>query len=164
MSIVSTSFPTVNGRLNTYTMWRLRGGSSTLTCEGSALFCASSRTSTYLKLRQPLWIAVENAREPQLLELLLQTRGQAGVHGTSTRQDDCLEQTASDIDVGRLDGVEERLGNTRLFAVNKVRLEQTLRGLEALRSHADDAAIGKGVGLDQNCGLLVEALVEFEIV
>lgn len=45
------------------------------------------------------------------------------------------------IDVGSLDGVEEELGHAHALHVDEVRLEQSLRGLEALSSHLDHTAV-----------------------
>ena len=45
-----------------------------------------------------------------------------------------------------------------------MRLEKTLRSLEAFRADADDAAVREGIRLDKNCGVLAESLVQLEIV
>ena len=47
------------------------------------------------------------------------------------------------IDISGLDAVEEHLGHTVTFDVNKSWLEESLGGLETLATDLDDAAIGK---------------------
>jgi hypothetical protein len=63
-----------------------------------------------------------------------------------------------------LDGVEEEFGDTGLFDVDEMRLEQTFGCFEAFRADADDATVGQSVGFDQNGGVFAELLVEGEVV
>jgi hypothetical protein len=115
--------------------------------------------NAHLELAEALWVPAQDAREPQLLELLLETRRQAGVHAATTREHDGLEEGRAHVNVGGLDGVEEELGNTGLLDVDEMGLEEALCGFEALAADADDAAIGEGIALDQDSGFLRELLV-----
>lgn len=112
-----------------------------------------------LELAEALWVPAQDAREPQLLELLLEARRQAGVHAATARKHDSLEERGAHVNVGGLDGVEEELGDTGLLDVDEMRLEETLGGFETLAADADDAAVGEGVALYQNGGFLGEFLV-----
>lgn len=113
---------------------------------------------------ESLRVSMQYAGEPQLLELLLQTRGQTGVHAASSTEHDGLVETGAHVDVGTLDGVEQQLGDTWLVDVDQVRLEETLGSLEPLAAHADDTAVGEGVGLDEDRRVFRELLVQFQIV
>ena len=118
----------------------------------------------HLELAQPLRVPLQRPREPQLLELLLEPRGQSRVHAASAGEDNGLEQGGADVDVGRLDRVEEELAEAGGLAVDEVRLEQALGGLEALAAHADDAPVGQGVVLDEHRRVLTEVLVQLQVV
>ena len=107
---------------------------------------------------------MEDSRQPQLLQLLLQSRRQTRVHAATTAQHDSLVQTGAHIDIGALDGVEEQFGDTGLVDVDQMRLEETLGGLEALATDADDATVGEGVGFHQDGGVLGELLVQLQVV
>lgn len=56
---------------------------------------------------QPRWIAVEDTGEVQLLHLLLETAGQAGVHARSAGENDVFVELGADVERGCLDGLEE---------------------------------------------------------
>jgi hypothetical protein len=99
-----------------------------------------------------------------LLEFLLQSRGQTRVHAATTTEHNSLVQTRSDIDIGALDSVEEQFSHTGLINIHQMGLEETLGGLESLTADTDDTAVGKGVGLDQNSGILGQLLVQLKVV
>ncbi len=61
-------------------------------------------------------------------------------------------------------GVEQELRDPRLLHIDEVRLEQAFRRFEPLATHAYDASIRKCVGLNENCGVFAEPLVEREVV
>ena len=63
-----------------------------------------------------------------------------------------------------MNGVEKEFGDTGLFDIDEMGLEKTLGSFETFRADADDTAIGKGVGFDENGGVFAELLVEGEIV
>lgn len=117
-----------------------------------------------LELAQAGRVAVEDARQPELLDLLLEPGREAGVHAAAAREDDGLEEGGAHVDVGGLDGLEQELGDAGLLAVDEVGLEEALGGLEPLAPHADDAAVGQRVALDQHCRVLAKALVQFQVV
>jgi hypothetical protein len=131
------------------TMCLLLGGSSILTLN----FCFSRqwlepqnpKINTYA---QSLGVSLQDSGKPKLLEFLFQSAGKTRVHAATARQNNGLVQTRSDIDIGGLDGVEEEFGDTGLFDVDEVGLEQTLGGFEAFGADADDAAIRESVGFD----------------
>lgn len=110
--------------------------------------------NAHLKLAEALWVPAQDARKPQLLELLLEARRQSGVHAATAGKDDGLEEGGAHINIGGLDGVEEELGDTGLLDVDEMGLEEALCGLEALAADADYAAVGESVALDQDGGLL----------
>ena len=118
----------------------------------------------YLELPQPFRIPLQHPRQPQLFQLLLQPRRQPGIHRRPPREDDGFVQAAPHVDVGGLDGVEEELGDAGLFDVDEVWLEEAFRGLEAFAPHADDAAVGEGVGFDEHGGVFRQPLVEVQVV
>ena len=149
------------------TMCLLLGGSSILTLN-FCLFLLVSTVTVFQTWRsthaQSLGVSLQDSGQPELLEFLFQSAGKTRVHAATTRQDNGLVQTRSDIDVGGLDGVEEEFGDTRLFDVDKVRLEQTFGGFEAFGTDANDATVGEGVRFDQNGRVFAELLVEGEVV
>lgn len=118
----------------------------------------------YLELAESLGVALQRPRQPQLLQLLLQTRRQAGVHAAAAREDDRLEQGRADIHIGRLDRVEQELAQTRGLAVNQMWLEKTLGRLESFTAHADHTSVRQRVVLHQHSRVLAQTLVELEIV
>lgn len=63
-----------------------------------------------------------------------------------------------------MDGIEQELCNARLFDVDEVRLEQTLRRLEPLATHSDHAAVRQSVAFHKNSGVFAEPLVELQVV
>jgi hypothetical protein len=63
-----------------------------------------------------------------------------------------------------LNGVEKQLSHTGLININQVGLEEALGGLESLTADTNDTAVGKGVRLDQDGGILGQLLVQLEIV
>ena len=117
-----------------------------------------------LELAQPFRVAVEHPREPQLLQLLLQTGGKTRVHAAAARQNNGLEERGPDVDVGRLDRVEQKLAQAGLLAVDEVRLEEALRRFEAFASDANDATVGEGVAFYKNRRVLAQPLVELKVV
>lgn len=56
------------------------------------------------------------------------------------------------------------LGVTRLFDVEEMGLEETLRGLETFLSDFDDSAVREGIILDEDGCFFGEFIVEFEVV
>lgn len=124
------------------------------------MFCGEQKRRTHV---EALGVAAEDAREVQLLHLLLEARREARVHGRAAGEDDVLVQVATDVDGRGLDRLEEELcgcmrvsaegsvdssrvartGDTGLLDVDEVRLEHALGRLEALRADLDDAAVGK---------------------
>lgn len=58
----------------------------------------------YLQSRD---IVLEDFAEVELFDFLFKTRGETRVHGRSARQDDILVEFGTDIDISRLDAVEE---------------------------------------------------------
>lgn len=63
-----------------------------------------------------------------------------------------------------MNGVEEELGDTRLFDIDEVRLEQTFGSFEAFGTNANDATVREGVGLDKNSSVFAELLIESEVI
>ena len=116
---------------------------------------------TYVK---SLGVTAQNLCKPQLLELLLQATWQARIHATATTENDGLVQTAPDVYIRRLNGVKQEFGNTRLLNIDEVRLEKTLRRLEALAANTNDTAIGQCVRLDQDGCVFTETLIQLKIV
>ena len=119
---------------------------------------------SHLELAEPLGVPTQHARQPQLLELLLQPRRQTGVHAASTREHDGLVERGSDVDVGRLDRVEQELGDAGLLAVDEVGLEEALGRLEPLAADPDHPPVGECVAFNQHGRVLAQALVELEVV
>lgn len=120
--------------------------------------------NAHLEFAEALRVPAQDAREPQLLKLLLEARRQAGVHAAAAREHDGLEEGGAHVDVGGLDGVEEELGNAGLLDVNEMGLEEALGGLKALAADADDAAVGEGIALDQDSSFLGQFLVQLQVV
>ena len=88
-----------------------------------------SKGGMYIETRR---VAIENAREVQLLHLFFKAAREAGVHARATGQDNVLVQLGADVDRRRLDRLEEHLCDARLLDVDQVRLEHTLGSFEAL--------------------------------
>ena len=115
---------------------------------------------TYVK---SLRVTTQNLCKPQLLELLLQATWQTRIHAAATTENDCLVQTAPNIHIRRLNGVEQEFGNTRLLNIDQVRLEETLRRLEALAANTNDTAIGQRVRFDQDGCVFTKTLIQFKM-
>ena len=64
------------------------------------------RGRTYVESRR---VAAEDAREVELLHLLLEPARQAGVHARPAREHDVLVELSADIDRGILDRLEQHL-------------------------------------------------------
>ena len=60
--------------------------------------------NTHVQTRR---VAVQDAREVELLHLLLKAAGETGVHAGATGEDDMLVELGADVDGGVLDGLEE---------------------------------------------------------
>lgn len=117
-----------------------------------------------LKLVEPFRIATKYLCEPELLELLLETRRESRIHAASAREDNCLEQRGTHVDISRLDGIEQKFRNARLFDINKMWLEEALRRLETLAANTDDSTIRQGIAFYQDSGFLAKALVKLEVI
>ena len=79
-------------------------------------------------------------------DLLVETLGNALVHGGTTGENDVSVEILMDIDIALHDGVEESLVNAiKLHAVH-IWFEEELWAAEALVADSDDDAIWKGVG------------------
>ena len=86
-------------------------------------------------------VSLEHPLEVELLDLPLQATGQTRQHGGAAGQHDVLVQVSADVDVSRLDRVEEQLCGPDAVHVDEVRLEEGLWSLEALPTHLDDTAV-----------------------
>jgi len=117
-----------------------------------------------LELGEELLLALEDTLEVELLDLLLETRGQTREHGGTTREHDVLIELRAKIDISLLDAVKELISHTHSINIDEVRLEEDLRGEVTLLTHADDTAIRDGVGVDEGGGLSGELLLDPEII
>jgi hypothetical protein len=101
-------------------------------------------------------VVAEDAGEVELLDLLLEAGGKAGVHARPAGKDDVLVEFTPRVDRCGLDqpsalseeaertdlnGLQEHFSHARLLDVDEVRLEHALGRLEALRADFDDAAV-----------------------
>ena len=84
---------------------------------------------------------LKHSLQMQLLELPLQSGGQARVHGGAPRQHDVLVQLGPDVDVAALDGVEQQLGNALALHIDEVGLEKSLWGLKPLPTNLSNNQI-----------------------
>jgi len=119
---------------------------------------------TALEPGKELLAALEDTLEVKLLELLLETRGKTREHGGTTRKNDVLIELGTKIDISLLDTVEELISHTKSINIDKVRLEEHLRGEITLLTHADDTAIRDGEGVDKSGGLSGELFLDLEII
>lgn len=92
---------------------------------------------------EALDVAPEDLSQVQLLDLLLQTTWQTGVHGRASREDNVLVQVRAGIERSRLDSLEQKLGHTWAFNIHQVGLEHALGRLESFRANLDDTTVGK---------------------
>ena len=113
---------------------------------------------------QSLGIALEHLSQPQLLELLLESTGQARIHAAASAEHDGLVQATPHIHLRCLDGVEQELRHARLLDVDQMRLEQAFRRLESFATHADDSSVRQGVTLHEDGGVFAEPLIQLEVV
>lgn len=88
-------------------------------------------------------VAVENAGEVELLHLLLEPAGEAGVHARAAGEDDVFVELGADVDGCGLDGLEEHLCDAGLLDVDEVRLEHAFGGFEPLGSDFDYTPVRK---------------------
>jgi hypothetical protein len=112
-----------------------------------------------LELVQPLWITTQHLRQPQLLQFFLQSRWQAGVHATPSRENDRFIKRRADVNVSGLNCVEEELGDARLFHIDKMGLEETFRGFETLATNSDHTTIWQSVAFYQNSCIFAQPLI-----
>ncbi len=77
-------------------------------------------------------ISLEDSLQVELGDLSLESAGEARVHGGAAREHNVLVELRPDVHVGRLDRVEEQLGDAHTLAVGQVRLKEDLWRLEAL--------------------------------
>jgi hypothetical protein len=91
---------------------------------------------TYIETRR---VAIEHAREVQLLHFFFEAAREAGVHAQSAREHDVLLQLRADVDRRTLD----RLESAQLLDIDWVWLGQALGRLELFRADLDRSAIGK---------------------
>lgn len=75
-----------------------------------------------------------------------------------------LVQLGPHVNVPGLDGGEDQLRHALPLLVDEVWLEQGLTGLEPLPHDLDDPAVGQGVLLHQEGGLLHELLLRVDVV
>ena len=111
-----------------------------------------------------LLVALAHEVTVELPDLLLEARGQPGVHGRAAREDNVLVQVGPCAHVARLDAIEDELREALALDVDHRRLEERLGRLEALRAHLEDATIRKGEGLDDGRRLEREFLLEREVI
>jgi len=117
-----------------------------------------------LELGQLSLVSFGNLLEVQVLDLLLQSRGKSGIHSGSSRKDNVVVEFGSGINIGLVDAIEQLLGHSHSFNVQKMGFEENLGSLKSLSSNSDDSSVGKGVRLDKNGGLIGQSLLEFEII
>ena len=86
-------------------------------------------------------VSLEHPFEVELLDLSLQPTGQTRQHGGAAGQHDVLVQVTADVDVPRLDRVEEQLGGPDAVNIDEVWLEKGFWRLEALPADLDDTAV-----------------------
>jgi hypothetical protein len=113
---------------------------------------------------QPLRITLEDSRQPKLLNLLLHATRQPRIHATATTKHNSLIKRGSNIDFRRLNSIEQKLRNTRLFTINQMRLKQTFRRLEAFAAKANDTTVRECIALNEHGRIFAEALVELKII
>jgi hypothetical protein len=92
---------------------------------------------------QLLLVALANMGKVELADLLLETAGKTGVHAATTREHNMVVELGTSIDVGILDGLEEKTGHAGGIDINARWLEQSLGRLETLGADLDHATIGK---------------------
>lgn len=77
-------------------------------------------------------VALENSFQIELSYLAFESAGETGVHCGAAAEHDVLVELGPDVDVGRLDRVEEQFGDSDAFAVCEMRLEEDLWRFEPL--------------------------------
>ena len=97
-----------------------------------------SREKSY---RQFFRIAFEHTLQIQLLDFTLESRRQARVHGRPARQYDVLVEGRAHVDIGRLDGGEDQLGDARTFDIDQMRLEESFGSFESLAANFDNSSV-----------------------
>lgn len=101
---------------------------------------------------KPLHVSLEDPLQVQLLDLSLQSGGEAGVHGGATRQNNVLVELGPCVHVCCLDGIEEELSDSHSIHVDQVRLEECLRSPKALSSNLHSTTIGKLCAIGRGIG------------
>lgn len=91
----------------------------------------------------PLHVSPEHPLGIQGMQILFESRWKSRKHGRSTGQDNMPIQVGTNVNVGRLDGSEDLLGQARTLSVNEVGLEEDFWRFEALGGDFDKASIGE---------------------
>mmetsp|Transcript_16672 Transcript_16672/g.33679 ORF Transcript_16672/g.33679 Transcript_16672/m.33679 type:complete len:290 (+) Transcript_16672:186-1055(+) len=109
-------------------------------------------------------VALGHSVEVALAYLLLEARGQPGVHGRATREHDVLVQVWPHVHVRLIDRVEDQRAQPFALDADEAGLEERLGRLESLGAHFDDAAIGQRVLRHDGGGLERKLLLQLEVV
>ena len=73
-------------------------------CTGSCGDRTKASRNTHVQTRR---VAIQDAREVELLHLLLEAAWETGVHAGATGEDNMLVELGADVDGGILNGLEE---------------------------------------------------------
>mmetsp|Transcript_89245 Transcript_89245/g.178366 ORF Transcript_89245/g.178366 Transcript_89245/m.178366 type:complete len:261 (-) Transcript_89245:560-1342(-) len=118
-----------------------------------------------LELLQPSLVPLEDLRQVQVGDVLLQAGGQAGVHGGAPREDDVLVVCRPRVHVRLLDHAENHLPDPARLGlhVDEVGVEQRFRRLEPLPPQLDHPPVGESERLLQHRGFLREFPLRFDV-
>lgn len=97
-------------------------------------------------------------------DVLLETRGETGVHGGTSRENNVLVELRTDIHVSAVDSVEDGLRDTNSIDIDETGGEEGLGSHVALTADLDDATVGEGVRLDQNGGIGRETVLQINVI
>lgn len=88
-------------------------------------------------------VTLENSLQIELSDLAFESAGETGVHCGAAAEHDVLVELGPDVDVGRLDRVEEQFGDADAFAVREMRLEEDLWCFEPLAAEFYHSTVRK---------------------
>mmetsp|Transcript_55635 Transcript_55635/g.92533 ORF Transcript_55635/g.92533 Transcript_55635/m.92533 type:complete len:255 (-) Transcript_55635:259-1023(-) len=117
-----------------------------------------------LEFRQPTAITFGDMLHPQLLHILLQTRGQASKHGGTATQHHMLEKLGAQINVRFLDRIEQQLVQALAFHASLVGIKQDFRRFKAFASHFNNATIGQLEWLHQRRGFQRQSTLDCQVI
>lgn len=101
-------------------------------------------------------VSLGNVLVVELANVLLEARGQTGVHGGTTREHNVVVKGLTKIHVSTVDAVEEGLRDAHAVTINEAGGEEALGGEETLTTEMDHTTIREFVLGHKDSGVVGE--------